>query len=262
MASRPTTPRSDFTETVSELAAAQADYKVLSAHYGRELSIRPSSSAVRKLRDEAIINHDVDLVVGHHAHVAAGVQRVGRRLIFYGLGNLLHLGMQDMAKFGQCRDFGLVVRVHLSRSDDEKLRATAVEAIPLTRMHAMAEPVASQAAAKRIAVLNGLASELDHKVSGARGVRFKVNKQGHGVYCFEDAGGGKADKLHSLCRVEGAPLRDVGVVRCPRLSKSIVSRSSRNKSKRGTLKGRRTAASRSAGGGNFSQRFFRSVYGN
>ncbi|MEM6496119.1 MAG: CapA family protein [Pseudomonadota bacterium] len=252
----------DFSETLSNLAAAEADYKVLSAHYGRELSIRPSSSAIRKLRDEAVIKHEVDLVVGHHAHVAAGVQRVDRRLILYGLGNLLHLGMQDMAKFGRCRDFGLMVRIHLSRQEGKRLSASAIEAIPLTRMHAMAEPVKVAAAAKRIAVLNGLASELDHKVSGARGVRFKMNAQGHGVYCFEDAGREKGKEVHPLCRAKGEPLRDVGSVRCPRLSRSIVARSSRNRNKRNKLTGRRTAGNSSSSSGTFSQRFFGSVYGN
>ncbi|MEM7747516.1 MAG: CapA family protein [Pseudomonadota bacterium] len=253
--------KTDFTDTVSRLASAEADYKVLSAHYGRELSIRPSASAVRKLRDQAVIENEVDLVVGHHTHVAAGVQRVDRRLILYGLGNLLHLGMQDMAKFGQCRDFGLIVRVHLTRKEGKRLRPSAIEAIPLKRMHAIAEPVTRAAAAKRIAVLNGLASELDHEASGARGVRFKMNEHGHGVYCFENAEGNNSAQLHPLCRAKGAPLRDVGSVRCPLLSKSIVARSSRNRSNRRHLSGKRTAGNSSSAGGNFSQRFFRSIYG-
>ncbi len=252
----------DFSETLSELAAAKADYKVLSAHYGRELSIRPSSLDVRKLRDDAVIKHEVDLVVGHHAHVAAGVQRVGRRLVLYGLGNLLHLGMQDMAKFGRCRDFGLIMRVHLTRNEGKRFSASAIEAIPLTRMHAMAEPVTPAAAAKRIAVLNGLANELDHKASGARGVRFKMNSQGHGVYCFEDAGGEQGKEVHPLCNAKSQPLRDVGSVRCPRLSRSIVARSSRNRGKSKKLRNRRTAGNSSSGGGNSSQRFFGSLYGN
>ena len=194
---------------------------------------------MRKLRDEAVRENNIDLVVGHHTHVAGGIQRVGRKVILYGLGNLLHLGMQDMAKFGQCRDFGLVVRLHLQRDAKKRLRAAAIEAIPLTRMHAVAEPRRASAAAKRIAVLNGLAGELDHKASGAQGVRFKVNSQGHGVYCFPTADGQSTSSL-AICKDQGTRLRDVGVVRCPRLSNSVLARSSRNRSERKKLR-RRTA---------------------
>ena len=253
----------DFGEILTALAGAKADYKILSAHYGRELSIRPSASAVRKLRDQAVAKHGTDLVVGHHAHVASGIQRIGRRLILYGLGNLLHLGMQDMAKFGHCRDFGLIVRLHLERDADKGLKAAAIEAIPLTRMHAAARAMSPVAAGKRIAVLNGLANELDHQPSGAVGVRFKVNREGHGVYCFVD---GESEKraVHPLCRDRQMPLRDVGAVRCSRLSKTILARSSRNRLDRKKIirKRRRTVRSSTQNKKNLTSRIFGSVYAN
>ena len=248
--------KADFNDTIAALADVEADYKILSAHYGRELSLRPSASAISKLRDQAVREQDIDLVVGHHTHVAGGVQRVGRKLILYGLGNLLHLGMQDMAKFGHCRDFGLMVRLHLQRGSDKRLKAAAIEAVPLTRMHAQAEPQSKAASEKRIAVLNGLAAELDDKSSGAQGVRFKVNEKGHGVYCFSD----EAGKQHPICKKTGDALRDVKAIRCGRLSKSVLARSSRNRSKKGK---RKTAGTQySQGSSGFANRFFKSVYGN
>lgn len=248
--------KADFNDTIAALAGAEANYKILSAHYGRELSLRPSMSAVSKLRDQTVKEQDIDLVVGHHTHVAGGIQRVGRKLILYGLGNLLHLGMQDMGKFSHCRDFGLIVRLHLQSGNDKRLRAAAIEAIPLTRMHAQAEPQSKAASEKRIGVLNGLAAELDDETSGALGVRFKVNDKGHGVYCFGDETG----QQHPMCSNSGEALRDVSAVKCGRLSKSVLARSSRNRSKRGR---RKTAGAQySQGSSGFAQSFFKSVYGN
>ena len=154
--------KADFADTVTGLKQTQADIRILSVHYGQELQVRPSAFAVSRLRDEAAREGNIDIVVGHHAHVAAGVQRVAGRLVFYGMGNLLHLGMQDMAKFGPCRDFGLLAKVHMARlGDTAKPSPQAIEVIALTSMHIAAAPLSPPVAAKRIAVLNSLARELD-----------------------------------------------------------------------------------------------------
>ena len=58
----------------------------------------------------------IDLIVGHHAHVVRGVEMTPNgSLIFYGLGNFLHLGTANMTSSGICRDYGLLARVHLRR---------------------------------------------------------------------------------------------------------------------------------------------------
>ena len=189
----------DFNETVTALGYSDAAYRILSVHYGAELSIRPSSSAVRKLRDQAVRGAGVDLVLGHHAHVAAGVQIVDGRVIFYGLGNLLHLGMQNMAKFGACRDFGVIGRVHVAADENGRLRAYAIEAIALTNMHQMARQMSAREGARRIAVLNGLARGLDDSKAGAKGVRFRAREDGTGYHCMDGAAELKGT-IGALCR--------------------------------------------------------------
>ena len=77
----------------------------------------------------------IDLVVGHHQHVVAGLETREGKLIVYGLGNFLHLGTQDMSKFDMCRDYGLIVRVHVAANEGEHFQVRAVEAIPITNMH-------------------------------------------------------------------------------------------------------------------------------
>lgn len=179
--------QNDFIDAAKTLSDATGDYRILSVHYGQELQIRPSSRAVAKLRDVAVRDNGIDLVVGHHAHVAAGVQLVDDKIIFYGLGNLLHLGMQDMAKFGPCRDFGLIARVYLAPDQNGGLKAFAIEVLALTAMHVSARQMTGAAAAKRIAVLNGLARGLDHRASGSRGARFRQQADGSGLYCLAGA---------------------------------------------------------------------------
>ncbi len=179
--------QTDFDETVSRLAAAEGDLRILSVHYGSELQIRPDASDVRRLREQAARSSGIDIVAGHHAHVPAGVQRVGAKFVFYGLGNLLHPGMQDMARLNICRDYGLMVRVHLARGGGGKLRPQVIEAIPLTHMHDRAAPMTGDAGRTRIEVLNHLASGLDDAAAGVVGVRFAGQPDGTGLYCMPGA---------------------------------------------------------------------------
>ncbi len=177
----------DYRETVARLADAAGDLRVLSVHYGAELQVRPGASDVAKLRDQAAKDGGIDIVVGHHAHVPAGVQLVDGKLVLYGLGNLLHPGMQDMARFGICRDYGLVVRALYSRDSLGKLTLRAVVAVPITDMHARAKPLDSEAGRLRVEVLNHLATELDNETVGATGVRFAPRADGSGLFCLPGA---------------------------------------------------------------------------
>ncbi|MCH9765293.1 MAG: CapA family protein [Alphaproteobacteria bacterium] len=175
----------DFSDVLAALRAIEGGYRMLSVHYGEEGQVYPSRRDVQRLRDLAVRGADIDLVIGHHAHVARGIQRIDDKLIFYGLGNFLHPGMQDMARFDRCRDFGLVARVHLGRVDRDRYRAMALEVIPMTGMHVKPRPMRPDAAKMRVRVLNGLAKQLDSKQGGtARGVRFVAQPDGRGVACF------------------------------------------------------------------------------
>ena len=173
--------KADFAEAVDGLKNKPADFRILSVHYGAELQVRPASSAVAKLRDHAVRQaNSRHRCWSPRPCRSRQSKRIDGRLVFYGMGNLLHLGMQDMAKFGHCRDFGLLAKVHITRDGaNGRVRARAVEVIPLTNMHSAAKPVTpSSAAAKRLAVLNTLARELDDTTSGARGLRFVASSDG------------------------------------------------------------------------------------
>jgi poly-gamma-glutamate capsule biosynthesis protein CapA/YwtB (metallophosphatase superfamily) len=188
----------DFAEVVQRLGDEKG-YRILSVHYGSELDVTPGAQHVRKLRDKAVREAGIDLVVGHHAHVAAGVQEVDGRLIFYGLGNFLHLGTQDMSRRGRCRDYGLLARVHVALVAGGHLKARAVEVVPITGMHLAPKPMRASQASKRIAVLNGLARGLDDEDANARGLRFVAQPDGSGLYCFPNADL-EPGRIGALCR--------------------------------------------------------------
>jgi poly-gamma-glutamate synthesis protein (capsule biosynthesis protein) len=73
----------------ARLRAAGADFVVVSLHFGDEKVAEPSAYQ-RDVVDQVLRSKDVDLVIGHHAHVVQPVQRRrdGRWVVF-GLGNLL-----------------------------------------------------------------------------------------------------------------------------------------------------------------------------
>jgi Bacterial capsule synthesis protein PGA_cap len=201
--------RDDFERMSQTLGAAKTDYRMLSVHYGEELQVRPSKEARAKLAGTAVSRDGVDLVIGHHAHTPAGVQRVGDRLVFYGLGNLLHMGMRDMNLFSICRDFGVMARLHLvsNAKQSGRLVARAVEIIALDKMNSGSRMRRGGDGRRRIEVINYLGAELG-KVDPAReGVRFQPRPDGSGLYCAPGADQlkGAVGKLCSGWRAPSEP---------------------------------------------------------
>jgi poly-gamma-glutamate synthesis protein (capsule biosynthesis protein) len=119
--------------------------------------------------------------------------------VFYGLGNLLHQGMQDMGRFDLCRDYGLLARVHLAADADGHMRPRAVEAIPLTDMHLATRPMPASEARVRVEALNHLAAGLDDHAASATGVRFTPGADGRGLYCLAGAAS-LPGRIGALCR--------------------------------------------------------------
>ncbi len=189
--------RADFEAAVNKLAAMPADYRILSIHYGLEGRVVPDERQLADWRGFAAGDKGIDLIIGHHPHVAQGVELDGKSLIFYGLGNFLHPGTAELTHFGICRDYGLMAKVHLARVDGA-WRVEAIEAIPLTGTELTPVRFAAEEGKKHIYALNHLAAGLDDG-KGAKGVRFTPQGDGSGLYCAEgaaDLGG----TLGTLCQ--------------------------------------------------------------
>jgi poly-gamma-glutamate synthesis protein (capsule biosynthesis protein) len=207
----------DFHLVADRLAATTAAYRMLSIHFGTEMSVEPAPDQIRNAREAAVRGHGIDLVAGHHAHVVQPVEMVDGRLIFYGLGNFLHLGTQDMSRMGMCRDFGIVARVHLAETALGRLEARAVEVVPIRGTHIRPEPMAAQAGRDRIAVINHLADRLEARNGGRYGLRFSAENDGRGLFCTPEASK-EMGKIGELCRAWQGPAPTP-----PELSRRIAS---------------------------------------
>lgn len=194
----------DFAEIRQRLTGAPANYRILSIHYGTEGQVRTDAKQIGEWRRQAALRDGIDLIVGHHAHVARGVEFAGGSLIFYGLGNFLHHGTADMTAKGICRDYGLMARVHLKKAPDGKLKLRAVEAIPVTDTHYRPRRLAGEKGAARVHALNYLASTLDDAETGARGLRFTPQRDGSGLYCVPGADG-DGGTIGALCQRHAPP---------------------------------------------------------
>ena len=189
--------RPDFVAVVDKLVAMPADYRILSIHYGVEGRVVPDERQLADWRRFAAEEKGIDLIVGHHPQVAQGVELNGKSLIFYGLGNFLHPGAAVPTRFGLCRDYGLMAKLHLARIDGA-WRVEAIEAIPLTNTQARPEPFAAAEGTKRIYALNHLAAGLDDG-KNAKGVRFTPRADGSGLYCADGAAA-LGGEIGTLCQ--------------------------------------------------------------
>jgi poly-gamma-glutamate synthesis protein (capsule biosynthesis protein) len=174
-----------------------ADYRILSIHYGLEGHVVPDERQLADWHGFAAGEKSIDLILGHHPHVVQGVELDGKSLIFYGLGKFLHPGTAELSRFGLCRDYGLMAKVHLAKLDGA-WGPEAIEAIPLTDTQIKPERLAAAEATKRIYVLNHLAAGLDD-AKGAKGVRFTPQADGSGLYCANGAASLGGD-LGTLCQ--------------------------------------------------------------
>jgi capsule synthesis protein PGA_cap len=189
--------RPDFEAVVEQLTGMKADYRILSIHYGLEGRVVPDERQLADWRGFAAETKNIDLILGHHPHVVQGVELNGKSLIFYGLGNFLHPGTAEMTRFGLCRDYGLMAKVHLAKLDGA-WQVEAIEAIPLTNTQLKPARFAKEESQKRISALNHLAAGLDDG-KNAKGVRFTPQADGSGLFCAP----GAADlgrKLGTLCQ--------------------------------------------------------------
>ncbi len=190
--------RNDRDLLANNFAESAGDYRILSVHRGIERQVKVSRDEIRQARNYLTGDANVDLIAGHHAHVARGVELNKGRVIFYGLGNFLHQGTANMAKSGGCRDYSLLARAHLVKISGKKPKLAAIEVVPLTATHLRPEPLSPRKAAKRIAVLNGLATQFDQPSQGAEGIRFDIQEDGTGLFCTSVAQ--ENPKTASLCK--------------------------------------------------------------
>jgi poly-gamma-glutamate synthesis protein (capsule biosynthesis protein) len=98
-------------------ASRQADFTIVSFHWGKERS--PFPTAVQRTLARLAIDSGADLVLGHHPHVLQGVERYRGGIIAYSLGNFV-FPSRDQARES------VILRVRMQRP-----KAMSIEILPV-----------------------------------------------------------------------------------------------------------------------------------
>jgi len=93
--------------------AAGAEFLVVSLHWGVEYRSSPSDGQ-SVLAHQLLPSPDIDLIVGHHAHVVQPVERIGAEYVAYGLGNFL--SNQSAACCTASAQDGVIIEVRVTES--------------------------------------------------------------------------------------------------------------------------------------------------
>ncbi|SBT41430.1 poly-gamma-glutamate synthesis protein (capsule biosynthesis protein) [Micromonospora narathiwatensis] len=67
--------------------AAGAEIVILSMHWGTEYQNAPNDDQL-DLAEQLLASPDIDLIIGHHVHVVQPFEKIGRKWVAYGMGNL------------------------------------------------------------------------------------------------------------------------------------------------------------------------------
>lgn len=119
----------DTDRILKDAAAARiagAQVTVVSLHWGEEY--RSTVTALQEgIATRLTASKDIDLLIGHHAHVVQPVRRINGKYVLFGLGNSL-VGPAHNFAGGATRE-GLAAVVTLTRRDNRYV-ATAVRLLP------------------------------------------------------------------------------------------------------------------------------------
>jgi poly-gamma-glutamate synthesis protein (capsule biosynthesis protein) len=105
--------------------AAGAEVVVASLHCCVEYDTEPTDAQVAAVRT-LIESPDIDLVLGHHAHVVQPFEQIDGEWVAYGLGNFV----AEMERQGDPYD-EVAARFTFSRGADGRFTVTRAEAVPL-----------------------------------------------------------------------------------------------------------------------------------
>lgn len=72
----------------AELRESGAEFIAVSLHWGNEYQSRPSGYQ-QGIAETLLESTDVDVIIGHHAHVVQAVDVINDKYVLYGLGNLI-----------------------------------------------------------------------------------------------------------------------------------------------------------------------------
>lgn len=102
-----------------------AEIVVVSCHWGTEYSKTPNSQQ-REVAQELLADSNIDLVLGHHAHVVQPIEQINGKWVVYGLGNLVAAHRQPES----AKSEGLLMKFTF-RKDGDRWKVQQPEYAPL-----------------------------------------------------------------------------------------------------------------------------------
>jgi poly-gamma-glutamate capsule biosynthesis protein CapA/YwtB (metallophosphatase superfamily) len=99
-----------------------ADVVVVALHWGDEYDHAPNGQQLA-LAPRLIGSPDIDLLLGHHAHVVQPIEAIGDEWVVYGMGNLV----SNQGSQGPDKLEGLLVRFTFTEQPNRRWRVTGAE---------------------------------------------------------------------------------------------------------------------------------------
>jgi len=109
--------------------AAGADFILLSLHWGTEFRRMPDRFQA-DLGPRLLASPDVDLIIGHHAHVVQPVSRIGDEYLAYGLGNFISNQSPRWENGKPGTQDGAILRITVTEDPAGRWLATSISHTP------------------------------------------------------------------------------------------------------------------------------------
>lgn len=110
------------------LRAAGAEIVIVSLHWGTEFVSDPATSQ-EETAATLLASPDVDILIGHHAHVVQPVEQIDGEWVAYGLGNFLSNQYDTTCCPASSQD-GVILRFHVGETDNGRFAVDAVDFVP------------------------------------------------------------------------------------------------------------------------------------
>jgi Bacterial capsule synthesis protein PGA_cap len=113
---------------VGKARAGGAEVVLVSIHWGQEYQSAPTAEQQR-LAAILTASHQIDLIIGHHAHVVQPIAMMNERWVLYGLGNHLSAQVASKKRPASTQD-GVLVEVGFVEQADHRFLASRPVAHP------------------------------------------------------------------------------------------------------------------------------------
>lgn len=125
-----------------------AEFVIVSLHWGAEYVVRPTDSQA-SLAEDLLASPDVDVILGHHVHVVQPIDRIGDKIVVYGMSNQLSNIRGLSGGYRSGAEDGIVVHLEVTERPEGGFAVTEV-AYTATWVHPSTKEIWPVAHARKI----------------------------------------------------------------------------------------------------------------